>query len=335
MKKIIPACILAASLLFGCAAPLDGETSGPTTGPQQSVPGTTVPETTVPITTVPETTVPETTVPITTVPETTVPETTAAETTLPVGELIGNLYTRDYLMELDNTRMEFGCGYPAGGNPPAECVRCQDKYGKYDAHFLLEDSRAVFLTFNCGYEPVFTDGQGSKIRYTEKILDTLKEKGVRAAFFLNLQFCKTAPDLVRRMIDEGHIVGNHTASHSSLPELTIDRGVEDILLLQAYLQEHFGYTMHLFRPGAGVYSERTLALAQSLGFTTVQWSVAYRDWDVDDQPPVAKSLQTMVNRAHGGAIYLFHSLSSTNAAIMGDFIDALQSKGYTFAVLGQ
>lgn len=326
--KMIIICLLTALLLSACAS-VSSPTSPATEPEQTTVPETTCPEITTP--TVPVTSVPVGTIP--TEPAETIPTEPPTVPTQPApDEFIGALYTRSYLMQLDNTRFEYGCGYPENGAPPVSSSRFQDQYGKYNVHSLFGSGKEILLTFDCGYEPIVTDAEGNTFRYTEKMLDILQQKGVHAMFFVNLQFCKTCPDLVQRMLDEGHILGNHTASHIYLPDCSIDACAADIRLLQEYVQEHFRYTMKVFRPSSGIYSERTLALVQSLGFTTYQWSVAGRDWDLESPPPAEQYLETMVSRAHNGAVYLFHPLSPTTNAMMAPFIDELRAQGFTFVL---
>lgn len=333
-------CLLAAalflSMLPGCyetphttqpGTTASGDTTPPSTvGTDPTIPVTTVPETTVPVTTIPESTVPETTVPEP-------PETTPSTPTVPSGdknEKIGSLYTRGELMAMENEKKAFGCGIAAGGVVSSSCKDLQNKYGKYNAYFYNPNSNSIFLTFDCGYEYSYVDGSGKTIRVTEQILDVLKEKNVKAVFFVTMHYVLSCPDLVRRMIDEGHAVGNHTANHPALPSCSVDKMVSEIRSLENYVREHFGYSMNLLRPPEGAYSTRSLALTQSLGYATLDWSFAHADWDPDKQPSKESALDAMLSRAHSGAIYLLHAVSTTNAAVLPEMIDALRSQGYTF-----
>ena len=132
------------------------------------------------------------------------------------------------------------------------------------------------------------------------------------------------------VIDEGHVVANHSASHASTPTLTAEEVAQEIQEVHQVVQEKFGYTMTLFRNPEGSFCERDLAIAQALGYESVFWSFAYVDWVVDDQPDPAESLTRLVEAVHPGAIYLLHPVSSTNAAILGDFIDQARAQGYEF-----
>lgn len=256
----------------------------------------------------------------------TVPGTTAAPPpALP-------LYSRAELESLDSTVQEYGPGYTSGGKRPEYAVSDQKKYEKYGANFIAPDNSTVYLTFDCGYEYTHADEAGNKIRVTEWILDTLKEKNVQAVFFVTMDYVTKQPDLVRRMIDEGHAVGNHSTTHPNIPSLSVDRIEEEIMTLHDYVKEHFGYEMHLFRPPEGKYSMQSLAVAQNLGYKTVHWSFAYADWDPANQPSVEKGLATVTGRHHNGAIYLLHAVSVTNATILADVIDFMVEQGYELAL---
>ncbi|MBQ8768032.1 MAG: polysaccharide deacetylase family protein [Oscillospiraceae bacterium] len=262
--------------------------------------------------------------------EPTVPPTEApTKPTEPVNdELIGTIYTRRQLMALDNTGHGYGPGTTSGGARPPYPGPLQDKYGKYGANFIAPDNGNIYLTFDCGYEHTATDANGNKYRVTEKILDVLKEKDVKAVFFVTMYYVKDQPDLVRRMIDEGHTVGNHSNNHPVMPEQTIDKMVYEVMSLHDYVKEHFGYEMSLFRFPTGEYSTRSLAVVQSLGYKSVHWSFAYLDYETESQPDPVKALERVTSSHHSGAIYLLHAISTTNASILGDAIDFFRAEGY-------
>ena len=216
-------------------------------------------------------------------------------------------------------------------NRPQDAVVSQQKYGELGGLFIdLTDTDAlaaeeparkkIYLTFDEGYE----NG------YTAKILDTLNEKNVSAVFFITGDYAKKEGDLVRRMIDEGQLVGNHTWRHYSMPEKSIDTCREEISLLHDYVKENYGYEMSLLRPPKGEFSEQTLALADSMGYKTCLWSFAYKDWNANSPGDCAQSLSKLNERLHSGGVYLLHAVSPTNAAILADFIDSARSKGYEF-----
>ncbi len=204
-------------------------------------------------------------------------------------------------------------------NCPTGAADFQAEYGEYGAYALSEDASRIILTFDQGYENGYTAG----------ILDTLKEKGVSAIFFLTGDYAKKEPALVRRMIAEGHTIGNHGMTHAAIPTLSDEALEEEIMSLHRYVQERFGYDMQYFRPPCGEYDLPSLVKIQSLGYRTVFWSMAYADWKTDDQPEPQAALEKLTNSAHGGAVYLLHSVSETNAKILGSLIDALRAKGYT------
>ncbi|MDF3004589.1 MAG: polysaccharide deacetylase [Oscillospiraceae bacterium] len=203
------------------------------------------------------------------------------------------------------------------------CIGLQDQYGKYGAYFIApETENTVTLSFDQGYE----NG------YTVPILDALKDKGVRAIFFLTGHYVRSQPELVQRMIDEGHILGNHSDSHKVYcEELDIEKSFEDAKWMQDYLRDNFNYEMRLFRFPEGKFSEQSLALMQQMGYKSVFWSFAYSDWDPKKQPKPAEAMEKITKYLHPGEIMLLHSVSSTNAEIMPQLIDTIRDKGYTIA----
>ena len=326
---------LVLNLLLGialvCLIPRLGSNTAETTAPTEITVQPTVPSevpTTLP--TLPETAPAETAA---TEPAPTQPPATEAPATQPPAteapeEYIGSLYTRKELKQLDNTLIVYGPGTAKNGNPPPYAGPAQEKYGKYGGHFIESDQGVIYLTFDCGYEH-FVDGQP----LTGLILDTLKQKDVQAVFFVTMSYVKSNPELVRRMIDEGHIVGNHSSNHHSMPSLSIDAMAEEIMELHNYMEKHFSYKMHLFRPPSGEFSIRSLAVTQSLGYDTVHWSFAYADWDTDAQPEAPAALDKILSCHHHGAIYLLHAVSATNARILADVIDGLEALGYRLELL--
>lgn len=222
---------------------------------------------------------------------------------------------------LDAVKKGWGPGGPVDElNRSQGALSYQELYGKYNADFIGENTKQICLTFDEGYENGFTDD----------ILDVLKEKDVPAVFFVTQPYVKTEADLIRRMIDEGHIVGNHSVNHPSFPDTPLAQCKEEIEGLHNYVKENFGYEMNLFRFPMGEFNEQDLKLVQDMGYRSVFWSFAYRDWEVDNQPDPAEALEKVVSKAHPGAIYLLHAVSQTNAEILGDFIDEMRAQGYEF-----
>ena len=151
-----------------------------------------------------------------------------------------------------------------------------------------EDSNSIYLTFDLGYEA----------GYTEQILDVLKENNVKAVFFITGHYLNSEPDLVKRMIEEGHIVGNHTVNHKSLVDLSDEEIEDEIMNLHKSLYEKFGYEMTYFRPPKGEFSERVLKIAKDLGYTAVLWSNAYDDWDENNQGREEYGKSKILNYLH-------------------------------------
>lgn len=237
-----------------------------------------------------------------------------------------NLPVIENIESLDSQSQNWGQGVNMDEkNRPVAALSAQEKYGKYNAYFIGEESQNIYLTFDEGYEY----GQ------TESILNTLKEKGVKAIFFVTKPYAESEPELVNRMIDEGHIVGNHSVTHPSkgLPSQTLEQQKEEVVGNHNYVKENFDYDMYLFRYPTGCFSEQSLALLNNCNYKSVFWSFAYVDYDVSNQPDPAESLAKLKQKLHPGAIYLLHAESETNAAILGDFIDAVREAGYEFEVL--
>lgn len=261
-----------------------------------------------------------------------VPATEAAEATTEAPETTAAAVTPQISFNVDlgalsglsNEVKSWGPGTNVDeANRPTGATMYQNSYGQYSADFIRENSNKIYLTLDEGYE----NG------YTSVILDVLKEKQVSAVFFVTMPYVKEQPELVQRMIDEGHVVGAHSVTHPSdgMPSLTLEQQLSELRDLHEYVKETFGYEMYLFRYPAGIFSEQSLALVQATGYRSVFWSFAYRDWVTDDQPDPAEALNKVVSRLHPGAIYLLHAVSSTNAQIMGDFIDQARAAGYEFA----
>ncbi|MBQ1340618.1 MAG: polysaccharide deacetylase family protein [Ruminococcus sp.] len=219
----------------------------------------------------------------------------------------------------DTRKIGYGQGTEVDGdNRPLGAAQFNSSYSGLDAFALSDEKDRIILTFDQGYE----NG------YTSKILDTLKEKGVHAVFFLTGDYAKKEPELVKRMIAEGHVLGNHGMTHASLPELSEDKAKEEIMSLHEYVRNNYGYEMQYFRCPCGEYSEAALENVKSCGYKTVFWSYAYVDWKTDSQPDPSEALEKLVRSAHSGEILLLHSVSSTNAQILGDVIDRLRAEGF-------
>lgn len=221
----------------------------------------------------------------------------------------------------------WGLSFRTEGAPPVGTAGSA-QLKKYDAVYLGDTTKKViYLTFDAGYE------NGC----TEKILDTLKKHNVPAAFFLVGNYLQQNADLVRRMADEGHIVGNHTMHHPDMSKIsdpaTFQRELTD---LEALYRQITGKQMpKYYRPPQGIYSEENLRMAQEMGYKTVFWSLAYVDWNNDAQPTAEQAYAKLLPRIHNGAVVLLHSTSRTNASILDDLLTKWEGMGYTFGSVDQ
>ena len=187
------------------------------------------------------------------------------------------------------------------------------------------EEKVLYLTFDAGYE------NGC----TAQILDTLKAHNAKAAFFVVGNYLETAPELVQRMADEGHLVGNHTWHHYDMSRIAEEQAFSaELTRVEEKYRELTGQAMKkYYRPPQGVYSEENLRMAQALGYRTVFWSLAYVDWLQDDQPTAEEAFSKLLPRTHPGAIVLLHSTSATNAAILDDLLTRWEEAGYRFGSL--
>lgn len=183
-----------------------------------------------------------------------------------------------------------------------------------------ENSNKVYLTFDCGYEA----------GYTEKILDVLEENDVKATFFITAHYLNSASDIVKRMIEDGHIVGNHTVNHKCLPNISDDEIKKEVMDLHNSVYERFGYEMSFFRPPKGEFSERVIDTVSKLGYTTVMWSSAYDDWDEEKQGREEYGKKKIIDNIHNGCVLLLHATSKDNSVILGDVIKEIKNMGYEF-----
>ena len=210
-------------------------------------------------------------------------------------------------------------GAPPQGNESTEELEL------YNARYIKDtDKKKIYLTFDAGYE----NG------YTEKILDVLKKHGVRATFFLVRHYLDSQPSLVQRMVNEGHTVGNHTATHPDMSKLNSKEALErELKTVEVRYKEIIGKEMlPLYRPPQGKFSKENLAYAKELGYTTVFWSLAYADWDNKNQPDPEAAIQKLNSRIHNGAIVLLHSTSKTNAEILDRLLTDWKAMGYEFGL---
>ena len=195
---------------------------------------------------------------------------------------------------------------------------------KYDGIAIGNaQDKYVYLTFDEGYEA----------GYTEEVLKILKDNNVKATFFITAHYLNTEPELVKQMIDEGHIVGNHTVNHKSMPSLTDEQINKETMDLHKMIYEKFGYEMKYLRPPMGEFCERSLSITNSLGYKTVMWSFAYEDWNEDKQPEEHTAKQKIIDNIHNGEIMLLHGNSRTNTKILDEIIKEIKNTGYEFKSL--
>lgn len=186
-----------------------------------------------------------------------------------------------------------------------------------------KNDKNIYLTFDLGYEA----------GYTDKILDTLKENNVKACFFITAHYLNTESDLVKRMIEEGHDVGNHTVNHKSMPEISEDEIRKEIMDLHTAIYEKFGYEMKYLRPPKGEYSERVLQICNELNYTVVMWSFAYDDWVEENQGREEYGKEKILNNTHPGEVMLLHGTSKDNMNILDECIKKIKEEGYEFKKL--
>ncbi len=235
------------------------------------------------------------------------------------------LRSENVYSSLDNKLIAWGLKKNKGQKPdvPDSIVKLLDEN---DAFYLSKSGKNLYLTFDEGYE----NG------YSAQILDVLKQSGTPAAFFITGDYLKNEPELVKRMVDEGHIVGNHTKNHPSMPSVTnLPKIVEEITGLDDEFYALTGKHMKYIRPPKGEFSERTLAISKDLGYKTVFWSFAYADWERGKVNGAQYAYEHVMPYLHDGAVILLHAVSKDNADALSQIIIDARAKGYTFKSLDE
>lgn len=223
------------------------------------------------------------------------------------------------LEKLKNDRLSWWIRLNKEHKPPTTNEEIDALIEKYDGIYLGDTSeKAIYLTIDEGYE----NG------YTPQILDTLKDNDVKTIFFVTSSYIKNNPELVRRMLDEGHQVGNHTISHPSLPSLDYEKLEHEMLGLEKEFFEMFQAGFKYMRPPSGEYSERVLAAAKQLGYKTVFWSFAYDDWHTDKIRGADYAYNIVMENLHNGAVILLHAVSKDNTEALDRIIKDIRAKGY-------
>ena len=267
--------------------------------------------------------------------QTEVPSETPSEEPAPVPPEMESWASGYYVYDPYNTRglsnQKYGHAYgtAANGQRPSASLTSQQYFDSIkNLKALVVDTKTtekvLYLTFSCGYE--YNNN-------TVKILDILKEKGVKAAFFGELGYFKNNPHFTQRFIDEGHILGNHTAKHPDFPTLSRDEMASQVYQVEKYLKDTYGYECRYFRYPGGYYSENSLDLVAGLGHRVVFWSVAYRDWETNNLQGAQYSFDTVTSRLHPGAVIVLHAVSNDNVEALGAIIDYARELGYEFKSL--
>ena len=259
------------------------------------------------------------------------------EAILPICLLVAMFFVGRYIAEsVDEAREaagavlqteNWGLGFGAEGSKPTGNASTQEMK-QYNAYYMAEgEEKKIYLTFDCGYE------NGN----TEAILDALKKHNVQATFFVVGHYLESAPELVKRMVQEGHTVGNHTYHHPDMSKIsdkiTFQKEMNDTAALY---REITGKEMPMYyRPPQGKYSTENLKMAQEMGYATFFWSLAYVDWNVDDQPSHEEAFKKLTSRIHPGAVVLLHNTSRTNGEIMEELLCKWEEMGYSFGTLSE
>ena len=230
---------------------------------------------------------------------------------------------------LSAERKEHSYGVAKNGEPHRISVEAQKYFSSLGLNAFCYDTvtkeKVLYLTFDCGWE------NGC----TSIILDTLKEKKVPAAFFCTLDHIDAEPELIRRMISEGHAVGNHSANHADFTKISREKMAAELTECETRLKNEFGYTPTFFRFPEGAYNEIALELVCSMGYSSVFWSCSYADWDVENTKGGDYAFEKVTSRLHPGAVILLHSVSPDNAEALGRIIDYARENGYRFSALSE
>ncbi|HEX3037449.1 MAG TPA: delta-lactam-biosynthetic de-N-acetylase [Oscillospiraceae bacterium] len=238
---------------------------------------------------------------------------------------IGNATRNTKAVPTAAANTNWGLGFKENGKQPTGNASPQS-LKQYDAYYVgSPDKKVIYLTFDCGYE----NG------YTPAILDTLKKHNVKATFFVVGTYIKSSPDLVKRMLSDGHIVGNHTYTHPDMSKISdMEAFKKEMTSVEDIYKQTTGQEMQKFyRPPQGKYSENNLKQAKELGYHTIFWSLAYVDWYRDKQPTKEEAFAKLLPRIHPGAVVLLHSTSKTNSEILDELLTKWQNAGYTFGTL--
>lgn len=241
------------------------------------------------------------------------------------GKISSILNTESEVLETSAESSSWGLSFQEEGKRPVGNATIDD-LKQYDSYYAADtDEKAIYLTFDCGYE----NG------YTPAILDALKKHKVSATFFVVGNFITDQPELIKRMVKEGHTVGNHTFTHPNMSKISSKEAFSKELqqVEEAYQAITGEQMIKFYRPPQGIYSISNLKMAQEMGYHTFFWSLAYVDWYQDQQPTHEEAFQKLLSRIHPGAIVLLHSTSQTNAEILDELLTKWEELGYHFDTL--
>ncbi len=226
--------------------------------------------------------------------------------------------------QIENKKIGWGIKRNDNHEQPDLGTVNQEIIDEYDGISLgNKEKKYIYLTFDYGYEA----------GYTENILNVLKENDVKATFFITAHYVNTASDLVQRMINEGHIIGNHTVNHKSMPTISLDQIKTEVMDLHQMVYKKYQYEMKYIRPPKGEYSKRTIAYTNSLGYKTVMWSFAYDDWEEEKQGREDYAKKKILDNVHNGEVMLLHGTSKDNSNILDTVIKEIKNMGYEFKSL--
>ena len=238
-----------------------------------------------------------------------------------IGKNAGTVSTAAAVLSTEN----WGLGFGAEGTQPTGNATA-DKLKEYNAYYVGGgQEKVIYLTFDCGYE------NGN----SPAILDALKKHNVHATFFVVGHYLESAPELVKRMVEEGHTVGNHTYHHPDMSKISDKESFrKEMEGVSTLFREITGTDISMYyRPPQGKYSTENLQMAKDMGYSTFFWSLAYVDWNVDAQPSHEEAFKKLTGRIHPGAVVLLHNTSKTNGEILDELLTKWEEMGYTFGVL--
>lgn len=252
--------------------------------------------------------------------------------------IIFTLTCKTILLAKNNTN--WGLSFNKEKNTPPTGNASPEYLKKYNAYFLDSNyitkkdtnneenkNKKIYITFDAGYEA----------GYMPKILESLKKHNVKATFFVVGTLIKSNPEIIKQIVQDGHIVGNHTMTHPNMSKMeTMEDFKKEIEPVEKLYKELIGSDMpKYYRPPQGIYNEENLQMANELGYKTIFWSLAYVDWYKNNQPTKEEAFSKLLPRVHNGAILLLHSTSKTNAIILDELLTKLENEGYSFGSLDE